>query len=385
MGRTKTMIIGTAVLALSVLTCTQTVAGDFMRKASYASAGIYETAENSAEKTKDTSQPESSSDQNDSVSSPPESDISESQESADPESSSAVFQTNGTSFGEIIDLDRENIPDEEDYSAYTAHSGSVYRYSYEKFSSTDYINLKSGAQVRNCTEIPNSVLEEASDKLPEFHGNSEENSPRVLIYHTHATESFLPKSDWYDENYPIRSTDNSKNMIAVGDALCNALSSRGISVVHECKLHDYPMYTGAYYRSADSMLQALEKYPDLDIIIDLHRDGIVNGDGSLAAPVCEVNGKTAAQFMIISCCENDDFDMPDYIENFKLACLLQNTSEEMYPGLARPVLFDYRNYNQSLSKNCLLIEVGSHGNSLEEAAYTGELLGNIIAKVLTQY
>ena len=72
--------------------------------------------------------------------------------------------------------------------------------------------------------------------------------------------------------------------------------------------------------------------------------------------------------------------MPDYIENFKLACLLQNTAEEMYPNLARPVLFDYRNYNQSLSRGALLIEVGSHGNSLDEAIYTGELLGNIIAK-----
>ncbi len=86
--------------------------------------------------------------------------------------------------------------------------------------------------------------------------------------------------------------------------------------------------------------------------------------------------------MIISGCDDGEMDMPDYMENFKLACLLQNCAEEAYPDLARAVLFDYRNYNQSLSTGALLIEVGSHGNSLDEALYTGELLGNVIADAL---
>ena len=376
MGKLKNLAIGAGALTLAILTCTGTEIGSFMRTAAFASAGIYENAENPEE----THIPSSDSTSVDEKIQNP------SHDSVDLPSSSALSSENAAIInetrGEVITLNRSTVADNTDYSVYNSHSGAIYRYNFGKMTGDFYINLKSGAQVWNNTEIANETLEKAAEELPEFHKTTEKNSPRVLVYHTHSNESFLPKSDFYDEDYPIRSADCSKNMIAVGDALCEALAKNGVTVIHECRQHDYPMFTGAYYRSAESVSTLLEKYPDIDIVIDLHRDGIVQNDGSLGAPVCEVNGKTAAQFMIISCCENEDFDMPDYIENFKLACLLQNTSEEMYPNLARPVLFDYRNYNQSLSRGALLIEVGSHGNSLDEAVYTGELLGNIIAKAL---
>lgn len=383
MGKLKNPVIGAGALTLAILTCTGTDIGDFMRKAAFASAGIYENAENPDE----THIPSS-----DSTSGSKSSGVSEenseksSENSAELPSSSVISSESSVIInearGEVITLNRQSTTDDVDYSVYNSQDGAIYRYNFGKMTGDFYINLESGAQVWNNTEISNETLEKAASELPEFHKTAEENSPRVLVYHTHSNESFLPKSDFYDEEYPIRSADCSKNMIAVGDALCESLAKNGVTVIHECRQHDYPMFTGAYYRSAETVSALLEKYPDIDIVIDLHRDGIVQNDGSLSAPVCEVNGKTAAQFMIISCCENEYFDMPDYIENFKLACLLQNTAEEMYPNLARPVLFDYRNYNQSLSRGALLIEVGSHGNSLDEAVYTGELLGNVIAKAL---
>lgn len=375
MGKFKNLAIGAASIALSILTCTENDVGNFMRKAAYASAGIYEKPENPDETHKPSTDSESVNSSSDVADKNSENSA---QVSGDQHSESSGMKDE--SRGEVITLNRTSVSDDTDYSVYNSHSGAIYRYNIGKQTGDFYINLKSGAQVMNNTEIANETLEKAANELPNFHQNTEKNSPRVLVYHTHSNESFLPNADWFDEEYPIRSADCSKNMIAVGDALCETLAKRGITVIHECRQHDYPMFTGAYYRSAESVSALLEQYPDIDIVIDLHRDGIVQNDGSLGAPVCEVNGKTAAQFMIISCCENEDFDMPDYIENFKLACLLQNTAEEMYPNLARPVLFDYRNYNQSLSRGALLIEVGSHGNSLDEAIYTGELLGNIIAK-----
>lgn len=369
MGKLKNLSIGAATIALAIFTCTGTEIGGFMRKATFASAGIF----GKTDVPEETHVPSTDS------ASVPEKTENPSESSADLPQSSAASSEIPEKTGEVITLNRASVPDNADYSVYNSHSGAIYRYNFGKMTGDFYINLKSGAQVWNNTEISNETLEKAASQLPTFHENAE-NSPRVLVYHTHSNESFLPKQSWFDEEYPIRSTDCAKNMIAVGDALCETLAKNGITVIHECKQHDYPMFTGAYYRSAESVSTLLEQYPDIDIVIDLHRDGIVQNDGSLGAPVCEVNGKTAAQFMIISCCENEDFDMPDYIENFKLACLLQNTAEEMYPNLARPVLFDYRNYNQNLSKGALLIEVGSHGNSLDEAVYTGELLGEIIAK-----
>lgn len=374
MRKMKNLIIAAGAFALAILTCTGTEVGKIMRKAAFASAGVFEKAD----KLEETHNPLSD---NSSAVSEITTPFSESISSMLELSQSESRSETNPKRGEIITLNRSDASDNTDYSEFTERSGSISRYTIGKMPGTDYITLKSGAQVWNCTEIDNSVLEKAADELPNFHENAEK-SPRVLIYHTHSNESFLPKSAWYDKSYPLRSADCSRNMVAVGDALCEALAKNGVSVIHECRTHDYPMFTGAYYRSADSVSSILEKYPDIDIVIDLHRDGIVKSDGSLGAPVCEVNGKTAAQFMIISCCENEDFDMPNYIENFKLACLLQNAAEEMYPGLSRPVLFDYRNYNQELSPGALLIEVGSHGNSLDEALYTGELLGNVIAKAL---
>lgn len=374
MRKMKNLIIGAASLALAIVTCTGTEVGKIMRKAAFASAGVFDGADKLEETHKPL--PDSSSSVSEITA-----QYSESVLSMIESAQSEIRSETNTKSGEIISLNRADNVDDTDYSQFTERSGAINRYTIGKMPGTDYITLESGAQVWNCTEIENSTLESAAEKTPEFHRNAEK-SPRVLIYHTHSNESFLPKADWYDKSYPLRSADCSRNMVAVGDALCEALARNGVSVIHECKTHDYPMFTGAYYRSADSVNSILEKYPDIDIIIDLHRDGIVQSDGSLGAPVCEVNGKTAAQFMIISCCENEDFDMPNYIENFKLACLLQNTAEEMYPGLSRPVLFDYRNYNQDLSSGALLIEVGSHGNSLDEALYTGELLGNVIAKAL---
>ena len=236
--------------------------------------------------------------------------------------------------------------------------------------------------MRNCTDVTNAELLAQSEILPSLGGEPDSEQPTVLIYHTHTCESFLPYSDSFDADYPLRSTDPSRNMTAVGDAICESLSKRGISSVHDCTVYDSPMFTGAYYRSADGMLAILEEYPSIKIVLDIHRDGIINDDGSLVAPIAEIDGKNAAQFMIISGCDDGEMEMPDYMENFKLACLLQNCAESAYPDLARAVLFDYRNYNQSLSTGALLIEVGSHGNSPEEAVYTGELLGNIIADAL---
>lgn len=74
-------------------------------------------------------------------------------------------------------------------------------------------------------------------------------------------------------------------------------------------------------------------------------------------------------------------NMPDYMQNFRFASLLQSTFETMHCGLTRPVLFDYRFYNQDLTTGSLLIEVGSHGNSLDQVLYSGELIGESLVEI----
>jgi stage II sporulation protein P len=72
------------------------------------------------------------------------------------------------------------------------------------------------------------------------------------------------------------------------------------------------------------------------------------------------------------------------MENLKLASLIDKTAETHLPGLMRPVLFDYRQYNQDLSTGALLIEIGGHGNTIEQAIYAGELFGKGLAEALSE-
>lgn len=387
MGKLKSILIGAAAICCPFLAGTSTSAGEALRTAAYYSAGVTEPTESGSSSSDNSADSSAGSMDGTYTSAPPQGSSTDTSESRPDTSSGSGETSSGTSgtsepqqkLGTIIVKNRPDNTDNVDYSLFQKESGSIYRYNFGKSKSTDHITLRSGAQVRNCSAMANSELAAAAEILPSF-GAVDSEQPSVLIYHTHTCESFLPYGDSFDKDYPLRSSDPSKNMIAVGDAICESLSKRGISTVHDCTVYDHPMFTGAYYRSADGMQEILEEYPSIKIVLDIHRDGIINPDGSLAAPIAEIGGKNAAQFMIISGCDDDgELGIPYYMENFKLACLLQNCAEDAYPDLARALLFDYRNYNQHLSTGALLIEVGSHGNSLDEVIYTGELLGNIIA------
>ena len=116
--------------------------------------------------------------------------------------------------------------------------------------------------------------------------------------------------------------------------------------------------------------------------MDIHRDAIEQQDGTRIAPVANINGKNAAQVMIISGCDDGTMGYPNYFQNLKFAAALQSQMEADYPGLARPLLFDYRKYNQHLTTGSILLEMGGHANSLEEAVYAGELVGKSLANLL---
>ncbi len=397
MGKAKTIFICAAALCCPLFICSGSAAGNALRNSAYVSAGVDPNdpdnsgGENSpntsgaSDTYSDTTSRENSS--GTSLDEPSSSDSPES--SADfssggnSSSSEKPDEPSNVTRGNIITKNRSVRTDDVDWSGFNNKYGIIYRYLYDRYNGEKYLDLPSGAQIQNCTDKDGDELLAASKELPDIH-IEDPSKPTVLIYHTHTTESYMPGGDRFDPRYPNRSIDSTRNMVTVGDAICEALAERGISVVHDCTVHDNPEYVGAYNRSAETILKNLKEYPSIKIVLDIHRDGIENPNGSLVAPICEVNGKTAAQFMIISGCDGEKFSIPHYMENFKLACLLQNTSEELFPTLARPILFDYRDYNQSLFAGTLLIEVGSHGNSLEESVYTGELIGEIIAEAIGQ-
>lgn len=209
------------------------------------------------------------------------------------------------------------------------------------------------------------------------------NGPQVLIMHTHATESFEPfDTDIYDTRHTWRSTNNQENIVAAGEVLAEQIRSYGIEVLHDETQHDYPSYNGSYERSAVTVKDYLEKYPSIKVVLDIHRDAIQRGD-TLVKPIVTINGKKAAQLMIIAGCDDGTMQMPDWGKNFRFAAGMQDAIQKGCPGLCRPVFFCHRKYNQDLTTGSLLIEMGSHGNTLEEVLYTAQLAGNCIGEYLS--
>lgn len=278
----------------------------------------------------------------------------------------------------------QNIsPDEEDLTVFDSQDGTVETLTFSTNSGTNYMTLPSGAQIRNCTDLENDFVAEQMEILPDIKIDLTSNEPQVLIMHTHACESYLvDDSGYFDSAYTSRTTDASQSVVAVGQRIAEKLAESGICVIHDGTLHDYPYYNGAYARAEETVTQILAAYPSIKVVLDVHRDGIEESDGSRVAAVTEINGREAAQVMIISAAGDDYYYVPDYLENFRFACLLQNSMEAAAPGITRPILFQYCQYNQHLSTGSLLIEIGSHGNTLEQALYTGELIGESIAGAL---
>ena len=213
----------------------------------------------------------------------------------------------------------------------------------------------------------------------------EKNSePQVLIMHTHTTETFMSSdSKYYTETYTSRTTDNSKNMAEIGRIVAEKLNSAGIKTLHDTTQHDYPQYSGSYTRSAKTVNSYIKKYPSIKIVLDLHRDAISAGGNDKTKLVTEINGKKAAQIMLVMGSQSGSVtNFPNWKENLKLALKLQQTFEVKYPTLARPLSLMSKNYNQSLTNGSLLIEFGTDANSLDEAKYSAEMVGDCLVTLL---
>ena len=250
-------------------------------------------------------------------------------------------------------------------------------------SSSSYIQKGNGF-IRNTTNLSRETIEAEIANKPDI-TITEGTEPQVLIMHTHTTESYeLHDTDFYDKTYNARSLENSENMVRVGDEIVKQLENAGIGVLHDATVHDYPSYNGAYDRSAETVKKYLAQYPSIKVVIDVHRDAIERDGGVRVAPTTTINGKKAAQFMLIAGCDDGTMNMPNYMQNLRFAAMIQDNASTMFPTLARPVLFSYRHYNQDLTYGSLLVEVGGHANTLDEAIYTGELFGKALAKTLEQ-
>ena len=183
--------------------------------------------------------------------------------------------------------------------------------------------------------------------------------------------------------------DVGTSIVGVGAYLSELLNAKGISTIH----HDgvYDLIDGkldrskAYEFSEVGVRKILEENPSIEVVIDLHRDGVGN-DTHL---VTEANGKQAAKIMFFNGlsrtkANGDIAYLPNpYIQdNLSFSLQMQLASESMYPGFARKIYLKGYRYSLHMMPKSLLIEAGAQTNTVEEMRNAMELLSDVLAKVI---
>ncbi|NLX91940.1 MAG: stage II sporulation protein P [Firmicutes bacterium] len=190
--------------------------------------------------------------------------------------------------------------------------------------------------------------------------------PLILIYHTHATESFMPFSG------EAFSTDMEKTVVALGNYLTEILQEQyGIPVLHHCEVFDIPRRS-AYEKARPSVEKILAENPGIEVVLDLHRDGV-----SRNITTTSIDGRQTGRVLFVLGSKHQGWN-----NNLRFALFLQDALEEVKPGLSRGIRKQPFVYNQNLHQRSLIVEIGGHENSMEEVKRTIPYLAEALASIL---
>ena len=201
--------------------------------------------------------------------------------------------------------------------------------------------------------------------------------PQILIYHTHSQEGFV-------DSVP---GDDMTTIMGAGEKLAQVLREKyGYHVIHHLGKYDVESRDYAYSNSAPALEQLLTENPDIEVIIDLHRDEVA-ADRKL---VMDLNGRPTARFMFFNGLsrtnktgEIDYLQNPNLNENLAFSFQMQMASNEYYPGITRKIYLKGYRYNMHYRGKSLLIELGAQTNTVEEIMNAIDPLAHILSVVLS--
>ncbi len=208
----------------------------------------------------------------------------------------------------------------------------------------------------------------------------------VLILHTHTTESYTPSEKYsYTPSDTDRTQDKNYNMARVGDEIKNILTKSGIKVYHDTTINDYPSYNGSYNRSSANASAYIKNDPSIKIVLDVHRDAIEGNNGEKVKYITNIDGKDVACIMMVVGSDLSGLKHDNWETNMSFAVQLQQHIESIYPSLCRPINFRSQRFNQQLAPGALIIEVGTNGNTLDEALLGATYFANALSSYLKNY
>lgn len=258
--------------------------------------------------------------------------------------------------------------------AFVPNQTPVAVYAPEKLNDFDYL-IQNFYVVDRTTTINSSQLN-AADLLGRnmklSHGAD---TPQILIYHTHSQERFADSAPG----------DPSTSIVGVGEYLTQLLGGYGLHVLHHTGEYDVDTRDDAYAKAGPVIEQILKENPSIEVVIDLHRDGVAEG----TRLVTDVQGKETASIMFFNglsrTTANGDISyLPNpYIQdNLAFSLQMQLAAKQYYPGFSRMIYLKGYRYNMHYCPKSLLVEVGAQTNTVQEAMNAMEPLADLIAKVV---
>lgn len=253
------------------------------------------------------------------------------------------------------------------------------QYSIEQLSDFNFL-VNNFYTVSDSTVVYSSDLNAADLMTRDMTIKQDNSKPQILIYHTHSQEDFVDSV----------AGDPSTYIVGVGTYLAQILSSQfGYNVIHDTNTYD--LVNGvldrskAYDYAGESVAQTLADNPSIEVILDIHRDG-VNSDTHL---VTQVNGKQTAKIMFFNGMSRlkdigdiDYLKNPNREDNLAMSLQMKMLAMAYYPDFTRRNFIKAYEYNLNLRPKSMLIEVGAQTNTLQEEKNAMEPLAVLINKLL---
>lgn len=252
-------------------------------------------------------------------------------------------------------------------------------YSLEQLSNFSFL-LNSFFTLDPTTTVDETLLNGSILTKKDLSITKDSSKPQILIYHTHSQEEFVDSTPG----------DSSTSIVGVGEYLTTLLRDvYGYHVIHNKSTYD--LVDGeldrnkAYTQALKEVSTILEENPSIEVVIDLHRDGI---SGNKMTTM--VNGKETAKLMFFNglsrTAKNGEISYlynPYIQDNLAFSLQLQIKADAHYPDVMRPIYLKGYRYNLHLRPRCLLVEAGSQKNTFQEELNAMEVLADILDMVLS--